>query len=152
MALALSSVVIVQNVLNFVKTLRRQTLRKQHQHASNGIALARFGSADAAALIATPAAASTFSQHIQQATTALAARTLGRHSRMMPEPYSDDASRSQKHNPPSLAVAASQGIFAARAFLPLFSIILGKPLATSLSPKGPAARTERASHMPQILV
>ena len=64
-ALALSSVVLVQNVLYFVETLRRQTLRKQHQHASNGIALARFGSADAAALIATPAAASTFSKQHQ---------------------------------------------------------------------------------------
>ena len=70
-ALALPSVVIVQNVLNSVNTLRRQMLRKQPQHASNDTALARIGSADAGALVATPAAASTLTAP-QQATASAA--------------------------------------------------------------------------------
>ena len=79
--------------------------------------LARVGSADAAALIATPAAASTFTVP-QQATTS-AACTLGGYSRVMPEPYSaSDASWSQEHNPLPVnqlrAVAASQEIVAAK--------------------------------------
>jgi len=61
-ALALPSVVIVQNVFNFVSTLTGHMLRRQPQHASSDSALARVGSADAAALAATPAAASTFSK------------------------------------------------------------------------------------------
>ncbi len=87
-------------------------LRKQPQYASNDTALARVGSADAAALVANPAAANTFTA-LQQATTS-AARTFGGHSRVMPELHSvNDASRSQEHNPP-LVVAASAGIFAAK--------------------------------------
>ena len=116
-ALALPSVVIVQNVFNSVNTLRRQMLRKQPQHASNDTALARIGSADAAAPVATPAAASTFTA--PQQATASAACTLGGYSKVMPELYSaNDASRSQEHNPlpatQSRAVAASQEIFAAK--------------------------------------
>jgi len=61
-ALTLPSVVIVQIVFDFVNTLRGQVLRRQPQHASSDTALARVGSADAAALAATPAAASTFSK------------------------------------------------------------------------------------------
>ena len=87
-------------------------LRKQPQYASNDTALARVGSADAAALVANPAAANTFTA-LQQATSA--ARTFGGHSRVMPELHSvNDASRSQEHNPP-LVVAASAGIFAAKS-------------------------------------
>ena len=74
-ALALPSVVIVQNVFNSVKTLRRQMLRKQPQHATNYTALARVGGADAAALLANPAAVNAFTA-AQQATTS-AAFTFG---------------------------------------------------------------------------
>ena len=57
---------IVQRVFTFVNPLRM--LRKQPQYASNDTALARVGNADAAALVANPAAANTFTA-LQQATT-----------------------------------------------------------------------------------
>ena len=138
-ALPLPSVVIVQNVVNFVNTLRGHMLRRQPQHASSDTALARVGSADAAALV-------------QQA-TALAARTLGCHSRGMPEPYSfKSASRAREHNQLCLLLLLQQKSLQPVSFLPLLSITLGKPLSTSLPPRGSAARTEQASCMPQILL
>lgn len=92
-------------------------LRKQLRHATNDTALARVGSADAAALVATPAAASPFTAP-QQATIS-AACTPGSYGRVMAEPYAvNDASWSQEHNPLPViqlyAVAASQEIFAGK--------------------------------------
>ena len=97
----------VHSIFNSVNPLRKQMLRKQPQYASNDTALARVDSADAATLVATPAAASTFTA-LQQATTS-AACTFGGHSRVMPDLHSvNNASRPQEHHPHSLAVAASQ--------------------------------------------
>ncbi len=132
-ALALPSVVIVQNAFNSVNTLRRQMLRKQPQHASNDTALTRIGSAEAAASTCTA----------PQQASASAACTTGGYSRVMPELYSaNDAGRSQEHNPlpatQSRAVAASQEILQPRAVLPQLSMMLGKSLAASLPPRGPA--------------
>ena len=88
----------VHSIFNSVNPLRKQMLRKQPQYASNDTALARVDSADAATLVATPAAASTFTA-LQQATTS-AACTFGGHSRVMPDLHSvNDASspRSTTH-------------------------------------------------------
>ena len=64
----------------------------------------------------------------------------------MPEPYSvNDASSSQEHNPPSLAVSSSDKSLQPVAFLPLLLIMLGKPLTASLPPRGPLARTQQAA-------
>ena len=60
--MAMPSVMIVQNVFNFVSTQRGHMLRRQHQRASSDTATARVGSGVAASLAVTPAATSTFSK------------------------------------------------------------------------------------------
>ena len=104
--------------------------------------LQRVGSADAAGLVATPAAASTFTA--PQQATASAACTLGGYGRVMPEPYSVDASRYQELNPLPVtqvrAVAASHEIFAAKGCSATVVNDAGQVIGSKSSTKRPSSK------------
>ncbi|KAL0025263.1 hypothetical protein WJX77_011396 [Trebouxia sp. C0004] len=71
-----------------------------------------------------------------------AARMVGGYSRVMPEPYSvSNASRSQQHNPPSLAVAASEDIYAARGRSATVVNYAGQAIGSKPSTKRSTSKT-----------